>query len=188
MNVYVDDMLRPAEVRNGRRVIRGRWSHLLADDPGQLRAFAARLGLNLAWVQDTGTPLEHFDVTAALRRRAIALGAIEISYQESGHLIRAKRAEVPFDLDLLRTDPAGFAVRLAAPIAEVTHVESGSPAAPASDCPPTPSRWRRPRAGPTPSDQRLEHRPRTRQPSSTSGSTSPATPGWSSSPKPSSRA
>lgn len=109
MSVYVDDMLMPAAVRNHHHVVRGRWSHLMADDPAELRAFATRLGLHNSWIQKAGTPLEHFDVTVGKRQRAIDLGAIEISYGEGGHLTQAKRAGVPFDLAQLRTDPDGFA-------------------------------------------------------------------------------
>lgn len=114
MSVYVDDMLREAAVRNRDHFVRGRWSHLMADDPAELRAFAARLGLHRSWIQKAGTPLEHFDVTAGKRHQAIALGAVEISYGEGGHLTLAKRARVPFDLEQLRTDPASFEARILA--------------------------------------------------------------------------
>jgi len=111
VTVFVDDMLVAASVANRGHVVHGHWSHLMADNPDELRRFATRLGLRPSWVQKAGTPLEHFDVTAGKRQRAIDLGAVEISYGEAGHLVLAKRAGVPFDLEQLRTDPEGFAVR-----------------------------------------------------------------------------
>lgn len=88
MTVYVDDMRR--RVRVGRIV--GRWSHLVADHPAELAAFAARLGLDPAWLQDAGQPTEHYDVTDAKRAEALALGAVPMSYlREMGSFIAAKR-------------------------------------------------------------------------------------------------
>lgn len=74
--VYVDDMRRLATVRGMRR----RWSHLIADTPDELYEFGVRLGLAPAWVQKRGTLVEHYDITDAMRDRAIALGAERISY------------------------------------------------------------------------------------------------------------
>lgn len=88
MTVYVDDFRVPARV--GR--ITARWSHLMADTEAELRAFAARLGLRPAWIQHPGQPTAHFDVTDAVRARAIRLGAQPITLREAGELVRARRA------------------------------------------------------------------------------------------------
>jgi hypothetical protein len=77
-------MRRPAIVNGLNR----KWSHLLADTPGELRSFAARLGLSAAWIQERGTAEEHFDVTDAVRHKAITLGAEEISYFDLGRVTR----------------------------------------------------------------------------------------------------
>ena len=70
MAVYVDN----AVFRwRGRR-----WAHLLADDLDELHAFAAQLGLARARFQDLRSGA-HYDVDAALRERALALGAIPVS-------------------------------------------------------------------------------------------------------------
>lgn len=81
--IYVDDMRRPARV--GR--ITGRWSHLLTDqdDQTELHEFAARLGLRRSWFQHERkyphAPWRwHYDVTDAVRDRALALGAQPITY------------------------------------------------------------------------------------------------------------
>jgi hypothetical protein len=76
MNVYVDDMRRPARVG----AIRGRWSHLFADTSDELHEFAAALGLDRAWVQHAGTVREHYDVTDSKRAEALAAGAVPLTY------------------------------------------------------------------------------------------------------------
>lgn len=83
ITVYVDDMRRSATV--GR--VRGRWSHLFTDqdDQTELHEFARRIGLQRAWFQgakwETTHPWRcHYDVTDALRERALAQGATEITY------------------------------------------------------------------------------------------------------------
>ena len=94
MTVYVDDMQRPARV--GR--VDGVWSHLLSDLPGvdgqrELVAFAVRLGLEPAWLQNAGTPTEHFDVTEPTRQQALRSGATPIRYGRAvAALIATKRA------------------------------------------------------------------------------------------------
>jgi hypothetical protein len=113
MTVYVDDMLKDAAVRNGDHTVRGRWSHLMADTTSELLDFAAGLGLHRSWLQKPGSPLEHFDITAGKRLRALELGAVQITYGEGGHLTRAKRAGVTFDLQLLRENPRAFEAALA---------------------------------------------------------------------------
>jgi hypothetical protein len=98
MTVYVDNYRRPATV--GR--IRGRWSHLTADTPEELHAFAARLGQRPEWFQarckHAACPTRdgvcahfHYDVVDARRAKAIELGAKSIDLREMGALISARR-------------------------------------------------------------------------------------------------
>lgn len=112
MSVYVDDMLREAAVTNGRHRVRGRWSHLMSDTTSELLEYADLLGLPPSWIQKAGTSQEHFDVTASKRLHALQLGALAISHAEGDHLVRAKRAGVIFDLQLLQADPEGFTAKL----------------------------------------------------------------------------
>lgn len=103
MTVYVDDAGIRADVTHGTRVVRGRWSHLLADTPAELLTFAVEvLGMRATWLQEPGTAKEHFDVTATRRAEALRAGAVPISYRESALLVRAKRAGVSFDLAAVR--------------------------------------------------------------------------------------
>lgn len=108
MGVFVDDILRHAAVRNGSRIVRGRWSRLMADSGAELRQFAGRLRLNPAWIENPGTVLEHYDITASVRERALRLGAVRIAYGKGGYLTLCKRAGIPFDVDLLRRDRHRF--------------------------------------------------------------------------------
>ena len=84
MAVYVDDTGLRADVPNGSTVVRGRWSHLFADTEDELRAFAATIGLKQDWIQHPGQPHVHFDVTARMRRRALAAGATPVTWRQAG--------------------------------------------------------------------------------------------------------
>ncbi|UNK42082.1 DUF4031 domain-containing protein [Luteimonas sp. S4-F44] len=80
MTVYVDDAV---------HLWRGeRWAHLLADTLDELHAFAAQLGMPRRAFQNR-TSGAHYDVTAGLRERAIALGAMPISRHHDRALVRA---------------------------------------------------------------------------------------------------
>lgn len=86
MAVYVDD----ARIEwRGRR-----WSHLQADTPAELHAFAARLGLRRAWFQaKPGKPEhDHYDVPEEVRERAIALGAVAETWREGARRRRPRAA------------------------------------------------------------------------------------------------
>jgi len=79
MAVYVDDAV---TLWRGKR-----WAHLMADTLDELHAFAARLGMPRRAFQDK-TSGAHYDVTAELRERAIALGAVPISRHVDRDLVR----------------------------------------------------------------------------------------------------
>jgi hypothetical protein len=89
MAVYVDDAFVAGDW--------GRWTgggHLQADSPEELEAFARRLGLSSAWLQTrAGRPERaHYDLHAAGRARAIALGAVPETWREG---VRRRRAARP---------------------------------------------------------------------------------------------
>ena len=81
--------------RGGGRSITGRWSHLLADDPDELADVRRRASdSDRSGSRQPGTPREHYDVVEHLRRRAIAAGAVPISYPHgTGNLIATKRLQ-----------------------------------------------------------------------------------------------
>jgi hypothetical protein len=94
LTVYVDDWRQPATVR-GRA---DRWSHLLADDPGELHAMAEALGIPRRGYQvhRRSAALNHYDLPESLRGRAIALGAVPVTWREMARLTRGwRRAGAP---------------------------------------------------------------------------------------------
>ena len=87
MTVYVDDMRKP--VRLNRFV--ANWSHLYADTSEELAVFAFKLGLKPEWLQYAGSWKEHYDVTDEKRQLAIKLGAVPVTYRETGVYMLSKR-------------------------------------------------------------------------------------------------
>ena len=80
MTVYVDDAV---------TLWRGqRWAHLMADTLVELHAFAQALGLRRDSFQDKRSGA-HYDVPAALRAQALALGAVPISRHVDRAQVRA---------------------------------------------------------------------------------------------------
>ena len=79
MTVYVDDAVMPWRGQ--------RWAHLMADTLEELHDFAAQLGIPRRAFQDK-TSGAHYDVTAELRERAIALGAVPVSRHVDRDLVR----------------------------------------------------------------------------------------------------
>jgi hypothetical protein len=80
MTVYVDDAV---------TLWRGqRWAHLMADTLDELHAFAARLGMPRHAFQNK-TSGAHYDINAAMREQAIALGALPISRHRDRALVKA---------------------------------------------------------------------------------------------------
>jgi hypothetical protein len=86
MTVYVDDWRQLHRVGH----LNSRWSHLICgpfDDLAELHEFAARIGLKRSWFQDKPWPRAHYDVTESKRVEAVAAGATEITWRETGRLV-----------------------------------------------------------------------------------------------------
>lgn len=84
MTVYVDDMQAPF----GRIVM----CHMLADTDTELIAMADKIGVARRWHQYPGTYKSHFDIALSKRAQAVAAGAVEITWRQSGILVRNRRA------------------------------------------------------------------------------------------------
>jgi hypothetical protein len=89
LTVYVDDWRQAATVRDRA----DRWSHLLADDPAELHAMAAALGIPPRGYQRhrRSEALNHYDLPEGLRLRAIELGAVPVTWREMARLTREWR-------------------------------------------------------------------------------------------------
>ena len=85
MAVYVD---------NERIAWKGReWCHLVADTLYELHEFAAQLGLRRAWFQELAS-YPHYDVTYAVRARALGMGARRADRVQLMACCRKLRTEV----------------------------------------------------------------------------------------------
>jgi hypothetical protein len=71
-----------------------RWCHLLADEPDELHAFAARLGIERRRFQTKPERpwVDHYDVDEIRRGEALAIGARELTRREVVELVARKRA------------------------------------------------------------------------------------------------
>ena len=52
--------------------------HLFGDNPDELHALAAKIGLKRSWFQGNNLRLDHYDLTPNKRAAAIKAGAIEL--------------------------------------------------------------------------------------------------------------
>lgn len=85
MTVYVDELTEyaPEQIKPAARRYGVWWSHLTADSVAELVAFAGRLGLAARHIQVAPRPeFTHFDLIPSMRRRAVALGAVEVAGRE----------------------------------------------------------------------------------------------------------
>jgi hypothetical protein len=88
--VYVDDMFRISLGQFGRM----KMSHMIADSQKELLAMAIKIGVNTKWIQNKGTPREHFDICMAKRKLAVQFGAKEIPMREMGEMILKRKRHV----------------------------------------------------------------------------------------------
>ena len=111
MSVYVDDMRAPF----GRMVM----CHMIADSREELDAMADRIGVARRWIQKPGTAEEHYDVSLAMRAKAVAAGAQEITLRQLARKVRDRRNTQRTAAD------AEYVARLAA--ASPARTEPGEP-------------------------------------------------------------
>jgi len=85
--VYVDDM----------KAVYGRMKmcHMIADSTDELLEMADKIGVRRKWIQNSGTQREHFDVCLQMKKKAVALGAKEVSQRELA-AITNERGKIKF--------------------------------------------------------------------------------------------
>lgn len=76
--VYIDDMNAPY----GRMIM----CHMIADTKEELLEMADKIGVNKKWIQKEGTRWEHFDICLQKKKKAIELGAKEVTQMELGRI------------------------------------------------------------------------------------------------------
>lgn len=84
--VYVDNM-HQHKIGNYRGM---KMSHMIADTTEELLDMATKIGVDHKWIQYQGTAREHFDICLSKRKKAVSLGAKEITWKEAGRIILSK--------------------------------------------------------------------------------------------------
>lgn len=80
MPVYVDDMYL-TEMGSFRGM---KMSHMVADTEIELLEMAQKLGLKISWYQSPPkVKFPHFDIAMTVRKKAIQLGAVEVTMKEA---------------------------------------------------------------------------------------------------------
>ena len=92
MAVYVDDM----RARFGRM----KMCHMIADSVEELHQMADTIGVARKWFQKSSW--SHYDIALSKRALAVAAGAREITWRETGRLIREWRKAYVAALDASR--------------------------------------------------------------------------------------
>lgn len=87
--IYIDDFNAPF----GRMTM----CHMIADSTEELLLMADKIGVKRKWIQEKGTPREHFDICLSMKKKAIAYGAKEIGMRELAS-ITSKRDAPPTKL------------------------------------------------------------------------------------------
>jgi len=111
MTVYVDDM----KARFGRMVM----CHMIADTDDELHAMAGRIGVARRWWQSPEkASSSHYDIALSKRAMAVAAGAVEITWRQTGAMCFRRRVTgdlgspedaVQWLKDYRRIPPAGDA-------------------------------------------------------------------------------
>ena len=86
MSVYVDDQ------RND--FGRLRMCHMIADTTYELLKMVDAIGIDRKWIQKPCTYKEHFDICISKRKLAVLAGAVELTANELGRKLIAKRKEL----------------------------------------------------------------------------------------------
>lgn len=62
--------------------------HMMADTTEELFQIASQIGVNHKWIQDKGTPREHFDICLSKKKKALSLGAVECGWRKIAELCK----------------------------------------------------------------------------------------------------
>ena len=87
--VYVDNMA----VGYGRMIM----CHCIADTQEELFEMMDKIGVQRKWVQNYGTPREHFDIALSKKKLAIEFGAKEITMRELATMTANRKHKIKKD-------------------------------------------------------------------------------------------
>lgn len=93
MSVYVDNFyITGITFRNMKMC------HMIADTTKELLAMVDAIGVQRKWLQYPDTCNEHFDICLTKRKKAVSLGAIEITYRDYAKRVgdKAKINNIPW--------------------------------------------------------------------------------------------
>ena len=65
--------------------------HMIADSTEELLQMVDKIGVQRKWIQDAGTYSEHFDICLSKKKKALACGAIGITWRQFGEMVSARR-------------------------------------------------------------------------------------------------
>lgn len=82
MSVYIDSY----NAKFGRMIM----CHMMADSTEELLDMADKIGVQRKWIQSKGTAKEHFDICLSAKKKALAVGAIEVGWREIVELGKRK--------------------------------------------------------------------------------------------------
>lgn len=82
MPVYIDDYEAPFG--------RMRMCHMIADTTEELLAMVDKIGVARKWIQYPGTYNEHFDICLSKKKKAVSLGAKEITARKYAEMVNQR--------------------------------------------------------------------------------------------------
>lgn len=86
MAVYVDNF----NARFGRMTM----NHMIADTQKELLEMADKIGVQRKWIQEYGTPREHFDICLSKKKLALEFGAKEINMRELANMTSKRKHKI----------------------------------------------------------------------------------------------
>lgn len=102
--IYVDNFYEAT----GRNFGRMKMCHMIADSTQELLEMCDKIGVQRKWIQEAGTPREHFDICLSKRKLAIKFGAKEINMRELAKMTSERNAPPAKCEQALVKSSAGF--------------------------------------------------------------------------------
>ena len=79
--------------------------HMIADSTEELLQMCDKIGVQRRWIQEKGTWYEHFDICVSKKKKALALGAKQISARELVSIETEHRKQAPGKINFIKKNP-----------------------------------------------------------------------------------